>query len=458
VVFLPRVRLSPLGWIALVAMLIGVFVALAVVGGPRPRPILGVVPTPEGTVSPTGIPAASIEPAPAPTDEIAATCSRSESDSVHASSTGGSLSAAAPKPGRAPSNGVIAYATRSAILTYDPASGTTTNVATLSQTPSDLVVGELTWSPDGQRLAFALGRGRATSGVSVDVLWCELMVMNADGSGLTALAPLLVDSRDSVENILWSPDGRSIAYNTGGSDFLAVLAFDGSPRELPGTVECWGAAWSPDGTRIACIGGGSIVTVATGNFVTLDLNANGDPGSPVWAADSQSITALGQPAQESFSAYRIGTDGTVLSSVELPGSSAWTPGLQLSPDGSRVLARVCRTPCVDEVEYQIVPVDGSPAISLGRGYGAVWSDHGSMVALTTAGGIVVADASDGTKRLAAQVTSASGVRWSPDQRSVLYTLENGQPWIVPAAGGDPTRVDEGSLSTSSGVAWQPTWP
>src|SRR3954447_14135367 len=39
VVFLPRVRLSTLGWIALVVTLIGALVALAVFGGPRPRPI-----------------------------------------------------------------------------------------------------------------------------------------------------------------------------------------------------------------------------------------------------------------------------------------------------------------------------------------------------------------------------------------------------------------------------------
>jgi len=329
-----------------------------------------------------------------------------------------------------------------------------------------MVLGKLTWSPDGRRLAFALGRGTATAGVAVDVLWCDLMVMNADGSGLSSLAPVLVDTRDSVENILWSLDGRSIVYNTGGfSDFLSDLTLGGSSRELPGTNGCWGAAWSPDGARIACLGGGSIVTVATGESVRMNLFPNGGSGSfdePVWATDSQSITALGQSAQDRSTAYRVAVDGTVLGSTDLPGSTAWTPGPDLSPDGTRVLARVCPTPCVDDVEYQIAPVDGSPAISLGRGYSAVWSGDATKVALTTAGGIVVADASDASdasKDLVGQVTSVSFVSWSPDQRQLLYALANGQLWAVPATGGEATLIDEGPVSTSSaGVAWQPLWP
>jgi len=456
---IPRPRLG-LGWLALAALLIGILLAVAVLaGGPKTRPVLGVLPTTVPTSRPTVVARATDELRPTlPPD-----CLTLPPDAVQATSPGGSLAAPAPAPKGAPASGLIAYAARSAILAYNPSTGTTMQIATLSTTPPDLVLGKLTWSPDGRRLAFALGRGTTTDGVAVDVLWCDLMVMNADGSGLTSLATMVVDTRDSVENILWSLDGRSIAYNTGGfSDFLSNVTLDGPGRELPGTNGCWGAAWSPDGARIACLGGGAITTVASGEFVPMNLYPNGGSRSsdePVWAADSQSITALGQSAQDRSTAYRVAVDGTVLGSTDLPGSTAWTPGPDLSPDGTRVLARVCPTPCADDVEYQIAPVDGSPAISLGRGYSAVWSGDGSKVALITADGIVVAEASDASKNLIARVTSVSFVSWSPDQRQLLYSLGNGELWTVPATGGEATLIDKGPASTGSeGVAWQPFWP
>jgi dipeptidyl aminopeptidase/acylaminoacyl peptidase len=443
----PRSRVT-LAWVALVALLIGVVLAVAILaGGPKPRLVLGVLPTTAPTIQPTVI--------PRPTDELRpplpADCLTLPPDAVRATSPGGTLAAAAPRPVGSPSNGLIAYATRSAILTYDLATGARTQVATLHP-PTPLGIGELTWSPDGRRLVFLGG---------TDLFWCDLMVANADGSGVALLARLGLDRRDNLETIVWSPDGRSLVYNDGHYADLVVLAIGGSSRPLQGTHMCWWPAWSPDGSRIACLGEGSIITAASGESVALNLNPNGwgiSQTSPVWAADSQSITALGEGGLASSTAYRIGVDGTVLSSVGLAGSSDWLPERHLSPDGSRVLAGLCPVPPCGEVEFQVVPIDGSPVTSLGRGFSAVWSDDGSRVAITNADGIVVADAKDGTRQVAVRAASVHVVSWSPDQRQLLYSLENGQLWTVATTGGEATLIDEGQVSKASGVAWQPLWP
>ncbi|MEA2675155.1 MAG: hypothetical protein QOI92_2347, partial [Chloroflexota bacterium] len=405
------------------------------------------------TTQPTSLPAAATQSlASLPSD-----CGTLLPDAVRAMSPGGSLADAAPRPVGVPSNGLIAYATASGILTFDPTTGARTQVATLHPTGAHptpgLDVGELTWSPDGRRLAFAGG---------TDLFWCNLMVANADGSGFTLLARLGLDKRDNLETVVWSPDGGSLVYNDGHDADDVLLTIGGSSRALNPTHNCWWPAWSPDGSRIACVGQGSIITVASGESVTLNLNPNGWSGaqtSPVWAADSQSIIALGQSSQNLSTAYRVAVDGTILSSVDLPGSSAWTPEVLLSPDGLRVLARVCLVPCVNDVEYQVVPIDGSPAISLGRGLSAVWSDDGSSVAIANADGIFVADAKDGTTHVAVRAAFAQVLSWSPDQRQLLYSLPSGQLWTVETTGGGATLIDEGPVSTSSrGVAWQPRWP
>jgi Tol biopolymer transport system component len=442
----PRPRLAP-GWVALVVLLIGILLAVAVLaGGPKTRPFLGVLPTTPTTLQPTVVPRATDESRPS----LPADCLTLPPDAVRATSPGGSLAGAAPRPVGSPSNGLIAYAARSAILTDDLATGARMEVATLHP-PGALGLGQLTWSPDGRRLVFTGG---------TDLFWCDLMVANADGSGVALLARLGLDRRDNLETIVWSPDGTSLVYNEGHE--LVVATIGGSSLPLEGTGSCWKPAWSPDGSRIACIGAAAIVTVAAGKSVALNINPDGFsnwPGSPVWAADSQSMTVLGEGGLDAATAYHIGADGTVLSSIGLSGSSAWLPERQLSPDGSRVLAQPCPVVPCGEADFQVVPIDGSPAMSLGRGFSAAWSDDGSMVAIANADGIFVADAKDGTTQVAVRAAPAQVVSWSPDQRQLLYSLANGQLWTVPATGGGATLVDEGPVSTvSGGVAWQPLWP
>jgi Tol biopolymer transport system component len=461
----PRARVPSLGWAVLVLAIVGLLVAAALIAGnSNHRPLLGEVPTNGITSSPTHNVSASPAAIVTAPSLLAGTpppeCNGIGPDSVVAASPGGTLAGPGPSRAGSPSNGLVAYATPTSIMTYDPGTRTTTQLASLSSANRYLAVGDLTWSPDGRRLAFAIGIGNSTVGPTADNFWCDLFVMNGDGSGLRALAPLYV-GRDSVENILWSPDGRTIAYNANGyEDSVFVVTMGGSSRQLPGTIGCWSEAWSPDGTRIAC--GGSVVNVATGEFKNQNLIPNGgspSSGPPAWAVGGQSFTALGQSNVDRVTAYRVAVDGTILSSIDLPGSSAWTPGTELSPDGSRVLARLCPVPCVNDVLYDIVPIDGSAVIPIGRGTDAVWSKDGSKVAMTLVDGLAVADASTGTTRPLVQATDISGViSWSPDQHDLLYTLDNGELWMVAATGGDATRIASGPLSTYWSAAWQSTFP
>ena len=99
------------------------------------------------------------------------------------------------------------------------------------------------WSPDGRKIAFI--------SLSGDDAYHALHIMNADGSGITEIAP-----RDeaSIDRPTWSPDGRRIAFSKciGPKCDIFVVNGDGSVLVQLTTVgNALGPAWSPDGTRIA---------------------------------------------------------------------------------------------------------------------------------------------------------------------------------------------------------------
>ena len=102
------------------------------------------------------------------------------------------------------------------------------------------------WSPDMKRIAY------------FDYNSMRLYTSRADGTDVD----LVTNVQRLVNSITWSPDGEQIAFtyidgSRGNKDHVGVDVYvvdaDGSePKNLTNTDdECNGAAWSPDGKRIA---------------------------------------------------------------------------------------------------------------------------------------------------------------------------------------------------------------
>jgi Tol biopolymer transport system component len=128
------------------------------------------------------------------------------------------------------------------LSTIDPVTGETTDV--FRSRPEEVgPVGEVpAWSPDGTRFVFG-ARGGA------------LYSMGARTGELSLLVRLPGKNLDSVDQILWSPDGAHIAVMNDlvpGGGRLYVMDADGSNvRVLVDDFDPAGATWSPDGTRLA---------------------------------------------------------------------------------------------------------------------------------------------------------------------------------------------------------------
>ena len=95
--------------------------------------------------------------------------------------------------------------------------------------------------------------------------------MNADGSGQRGVA----GTRAGDVNPQWSPDGRTILFQTArdGNNEIYAMDVDGSdPRNLtndPGSDGDGGFLWSPDGRKIA------FTTRRDGNTELYVMNADG---------------------------------------------------------------------------------------------------------------------------------------------------------------------------------------
>ena len=259
-------------------------------------------------------------------------------------------------------------------------------------------------SPDGSRIAYAAYYEEPGTG---SLNW-EILTANPDGSDKTRLTE---NDRLDIHPV-WSPDGNRIAFAVSPQSNwqfgISVMAADGSesqplvvPTDLENSSVLAPPAWSPDGSHIAIVALNSegdefthqIYVVAV-DGTGVRMLANDHTSAPTWSPDGRSI-AFGMTATERglYSLYTIKSDGSQLNEMAPSPfrNMHWSYTVSWSPDGSAILLR-----------HRVIPVDGTAEWTLHWSHEhTAWSPDGSRIAIHSGGpyGVrlytVARDGSDG---------------------------------------------------------------
>jgi len=208
-------------------------------------------------------------------------------------------------------------------------------------------ISQYRWSPDGLRIAFL--RERSTGRDFFEDLW----VMGADGRGATRVVI-------GATYPSWSPDGQRIAYASANlsDNGIHVVNVDGTGdiKITPADVAGFETAWAPDGSVIAfaSLGDKDILLINPDGSGLINLtNGVGEDDGPVWSPDSRRLLFTTNPEDDPLESdiAVMNRDGT--------GRAALTThvGFDLSPDWSPDGSKIVYTE-VNEDDAEILVMNG----------------------------------------------------------------------------------------------------
>ncbi len=169
------------------------------------------------------------------------------------------------------------------VQVFNPVTGTNVlTISTAGKAPSDgnPVASSVTWSPDNQYIAYALGS--------------QLRLWNVTTKRLQVHIPRLAN--DWVTAVVWSPDNQSLAINIAQLNAGGVAAEIWSPFTGKDALymEHFAGSWSPDSTRITAATQSNIIQVweaSNGKLLYAYLDTIAQTTNAVWSPNGNFIAS-----------------------------------------------------------------------------------------------------------------------------------------------------------------------
>ena len=316
----------------------------------------------------------------------------------------------------------------------------------------------LSWSPDGRWIAAARAGSQAETTPDAHSIYL-LPVEGGEPRPLTRAQPAGDDWAPAL-----SPDGRRLAYAVCvthlqgpcdvyvvelGSDFVPT----GTPRRLTRQgIAIFHIAWTPDGRSLVY---DSMVGPGVYHLWRVVVQGSQPPQRLELAEMGPEPAVSG--SRLAFSRVRADQDIVRLTPGQprevFPASSSfWDGAPQFSPDGRRVAFESMRSG--ERMEIWLAGADGRDPVQLTRGPGRwqgspAWSPDGRRIAFDSQGedghfDIWTIDvAAGGPEQLTRRPENENVPSWSRDGRWVYYSAEREGKvgiWRMPATGGVEERI------------------
>ena len=319
---------------------------------------------------------------------------------------------------------------------------------TLEQVTAAVGVSQAAISPDGSQVVFVSEVGDGA----------ELFLVSARGS----FPVRLTYSDASKSSPSWSPDGRQVAFLSGG-DIWLVPAAGGQARKLTAGHRAESPVWSPSGDEIAFVssldGNQDIAVVPLGGGWPRRVVAGPlDESAPSWSPDGSRIAFVRRDAAwvtfQLWTAAAAAGDERKLFETD---SLTTAMPMQWSPKSDDI-AFIHNADGYDHL-WVVAAGGGNPRqVTRGQGEdtGFRWSPDGGRIAYSTnvdhpaRRTLRVVQVKDGAS---VKVSGADGIdgnpTWTADGKTIAF-LSSGYDrppdvWTVPSAGGAAVQITRSAL-------------